>query len=67
MLPELQVDDIVQLRKAHPCGSYTWKILRIGADIKMECLGCGRQVMLERRKLARRYKLTLPPKTGNTE
>ena len=56
MLPELNLDDIVRLRKPHPCGSYEWKITRLGADIGLECLGCGRRVMLLRRKLARRLK-----------
>jgi hypothetical protein len=56
MLPELNLDDIVRLRKPHPCGSYDWKITRLGADIGLECLGCQRRVMLPRRKLARRLK-----------
>ncbi len=60
MLPELQLDDLVRLRKPHPCGSYEWRVIRIGADIKIECLGCGRQVMLPRRKFARRVKRILP-------
>jgi len=60
MLPDLQLSDRLKLRKAHPCGSYEWKVLRLGADIRIECLGCGRQVMLPRRKLARRGKQILP-------
>ena len=56
MLPELDLDDIVRLRKSHPCGSYEWKIFRLGADIGLECLGCQRRVLLPRRKLARRMK-----------
>ncbi len=56
MLPELHLDDIVRLRKPHPCGNYEWKITRLGADIRLECLGCGHSVMLPRRKLARSFK-----------
>ena len=56
MLPELDLDDVVRLRKSHPCGSYEWKIIRLGADIGLECLGCQRRVLLPRRKLARRLK-----------
>jgi hypothetical protein len=56
MLPELHIDDQVRLRKPHPCGSYEWKIVRLGADIGLECLGCGRRVMLPRRILSRRLK-----------
>jgi len=70
MLPELQLDDIVRLRKAHPCGSYKWKVTRLGADIGLECLGCGRRVLLTRRKLANRLKAIITadnaaPETDN--
>jgi hypothetical protein len=60
MLPELQLDDKVRLRKPHPCGGYEWRIVRLGADIGLECLTCGRRVLLERRTLARRMKMILP-------
>ncbi|MBC8497006.1 MAG: DUF951 domain-containing protein [Chloroflexi bacterium] len=56
MLPDLKMHDIVRLRKPHPCGSHEWKVLRIGADIRLERLGCQRLVMLSRRKLAQRVK-----------
>ena len=61
MLPEIQLDDVVRLRKPHPCGSTDWKIVRLGADIGLECLGCGRRTLLTRRKLARRFKNIVPP------
>ena len=60
MLPELRLNDIVRMRKAHPCGAYEWKVTRLGADIGLECTGCGRRVMLTRRELARRTKTILP-------
>jgi hypothetical protein len=60
MLPDLQLGDTLRLRKQHPCGSYNWKVTRLGADIGLECLGCGRRVLLPRRKLARRLKIVLP-------
>ena len=60
MLPDLQLDDIVRMRKAHPCGSTDWQVVRLGADIGLVCLGCGRRVLLERRKLAKRAKAILP-------
>jgi len=59
MLPDLRMDDVLKLRKIHPCGEERWKVIRLGADIKIECLGCGRQVMLTRRKLARSLKTNL--------
>jgi hypothetical protein len=60
MLPNLQMNDVVKLRKPHPCGSYEWVIVRLGADIGLECLECGRRVLLPRRTLARRLKSISP-------
>ena len=59
MLPDLQKDDVLRLRKPHPCGSFDWKVVRLGADIGLECLGCGHRVLLPRRQLARRLKTIL--------
>jgi hypothetical protein len=59
MLPDLQMDDIVRLRKPHPCGSLDWKVVRMGADIGLECVKCGRRVLLPRRTLARRLKMVV--------
>jgi hypothetical protein len=56
MLPELNLNDILRLRKPHPCGNYDWRLIRLGADIRLECTECGRKIMLERRVLARRLK-----------
>jgi hypothetical protein len=60
MLPNLELDDIVRLRKSHPCGSFEWKVVRLGADIGLECLRCGRRVLLPRRQLARQLKSIQP-------
>ncbi len=64
MLPDLQLDDVLRLRKPHPCGSYEWKVVRLGADVGLECLRCGRRVLLPRRELAHRIK-TVQPKSEN--
>ncbi|MBV7330486.1 DUF951 domain-containing protein [Chloroflexi bacterium TSY] len=50
---KLYVDDVVEMRKRHPCGGNQWKIDRIGADIGLVCLTCGRRILLPRRKFAR--------------
>lgn len=50
------LDDIVRLRKQHPCGGYEWTIVRLGADIGLVCNTCGRRVLLPRRELERRLK-----------
>lgn len=42
------VGDIVQLKKKHPCGSAEWEILRVGADFKLKCTGCGHEIMVPR-------------------
>lgn len=54
--PEIRVDDIVRLRKPHPCGATDWVVVRIGADIGLRCLGCGRRVLLPRPYFRRRLK-----------
>ena len=50
MVDKFYLGDIVQMKKQHPCGSYEWEVLRLGADIKIKCVGCGRIVMIPRRK-----------------
>ncbi len=50
------MDDVVQLRKPHPCGGYEWRVVRIGADIGLRCLTCGHRVLLSRRDFEKRLK-----------
>lgn len=57
---EIQLDDVIELKKQHPCGSKQWKVTRVGADIRLECLGCGRKVMLTRRDVKKRMKRIIP-------
>ena len=52
----LSLGDVVQMRKAHPCGSDRWEIIRTGADIKMKCNTCGHLVMMDRETFLRRRK-----------
>jgi hypothetical protein len=59
MLPDLRLNDVLRLRKPHPCGGYEWTVVRLGADIGLECRTCGRRVMLTRRELSRRMKTNL--------
>jgi len=47
---ELNLGDIVTMKKPHPCGSTKWTVTRVGMDIKLKCLGCGREVMSPRSK-----------------
>lgn len=50
------IDDVVRLRKPHPCGSYEWRVVRVGADIGLRCLKCDHRVLLPRRTLEKRLK-----------
>jgi hypothetical protein len=56
MTVEITVGDIVRLRKAHPCGSHEWEVVRVGADIGLKCLKCQRRVLLQRGVFERRVK-----------
>lgn len=59
MSQDVQVNDLVRLRKPHPCGSYEWKVVRIGADIGLKCQLCGRRVLLDRRTFKKRVKTVI--------
>jgi len=54
MAIEIRLGDVVRLKKKHPCGSYEWQVVRLGADIEIRCLKCQRQVFLERVVFERR-------------
>ena len=53
---ELKVGDRLKLAKQHPCGALEWHVTRVGADIGLQCAGCDRRVMLERRDVERRFR-----------
>jgi len=51
------LNDIIEMKKEHPCHkAKTWKIIRMGADIKIKCLGCGAAVMLDRSDFEKKLK-----------
>ena len=53
---DLQIGDVVRLRKKHPCGGLEWEVVRIGADIGLRCLTCSRRVLVPRSKIEKRIK-----------
>lgn len=53
---DYEVGQIVKLKKKHPCGSQEWEILRVGADFRLKCLGCGHQIMVPRRMVEKNTK-----------
>lgn len=57
---ELKLHDIVEVKKAHPCGSHQWEVLRVGMDIKLRCLGCDHIIMGQRRKIEKSIKRIVP-------
>jgi hypothetical protein len=57
MLLDLRLGDVLRLRKPHPCGGFEWRVVRLGADIGLECLTCQRYVLLSRREVEKRTKV----------
>ena len=53
---DIRLNDILTMKKQHPCGSSTWRVLRTGADFRLKCLGCGHEVMLPRSKAEKNIK-----------
>ncbi|KRN12437.1 hypothetical protein IV37_GL001214 [Fructilactobacillus fructivorans] len=57
--------DIVEMKKPHPCGTNRWEIIRMGADIKVQCTGCGHIIMISRRQFEKRLKKVLEKHAEN--
>jgi hypothetical protein len=57
---EIKLGDVVCLKKKHPCGSYEWQVVRLGADIGVKCLKCQRRVLFRRSILEGRVKTIVP-------
>lgn len=53
---EFSLGDIVTMKKPHPCGTNEWEIIRMGMDIRIKCVRCGRSVLLPRREFERALK-----------
>ena len=53
---QYEVGDVVKMKKKHPCGSFEWEILRVGADFRLKCLGCGHQIMIARKLVEKNTK-----------
>jgi len=63
---EYHLNDIVQLKKPHPCGENRWRVIRVGMDVKVRCLGCGHIVMLPHEMFIKRLKRVLPDEQPST-
>jgi hypothetical protein len=53
---DFRMEDVVRLRKPHPCGGFEWTVVRLGMDIGLRCTTCKHRVLLERRTLEKRLK-----------
>ena len=62
---DIQVGQVLELKKAHPCGSKQWTVLRVGMDFRLRCTGCGHELMLPRSKVEKSIKKIIP--TGGTQ
>ena len=56
MADRFNVGDVIRMKKPHPCGSCEWEVLRVGADFRLKCQGCGHQIMVARRLVEKNTK-----------
>lgn len=68
-MPVLKIvlGDVVRMRKTHPCGNDQWEVVRLGADIGVRCLKCGRRVLMPRVKFERRVRAFIKRGPGPDE
>ena len=67
MIAQWTVGSRVVLRKVHPCGSYEWQVYRVGADIGIRCVQCGRRLLMERAALEKRARSVSGTGTGGID
>lgn len=60
VIPHINQGDTLELKKAHPCGSKLFKVMRVGSEIRIICEGCGRDMTIPRIKLERSIKKIIP-------
>ena len=53
---ELNIGDVIKMKKQHPCGTNAWELMRVGMDIRLKCKGCGHQVMLPRKQVEKAFR-----------
>ena len=63
---DIQLHDILVMKKAHPCGEKRWEVLRTGADFRLKCLGCGHEVMVARFKAEKNIRVVERPENTST-
>lgn len=63
---DLQLGDIISMKKPHPCGEKRWVVLRLGNDLRLKCIGCGHEVMLNRTKAEKNIRTIRHPENSST-
>lgn len=63
---DIRLNDILVMKKAHPCGDKQWKVLRVGADFRLKCLGCGHEIMVPRLKAERNIRNVIREENPST-
>ena len=66
-IPVLRVGDLLELKKAHPCGGRQFRIMRVGGDVRIVCVHCGRDMTINRIKLENAIKKIIPGQVGESE
>ncbi len=64
---DIRLEDILEMKKSHPCGEKRWRVLRTGADFRLRCLGCGREVMIPRFKAEKNIRKVLRAENSSTD
>ena len=65
-IKRFNVGDILEMKKKHPCGEKRMKVLRIGSDIRMVCMGCGRDMTVAREKIEKNIRKVIPEENPTT-
>ena len=58
---DIRVNDVLELKKEHPCGSRRWQVLRVGMDFRLRCMGGGHELMIPRSKAEKSIKKVIRP------
>ena len=53
---EFGLNDIVEMKKPHPCGENRWQVIRMGMDIRIKCCGCHHSVLIPRKEFTKKMK-----------
>ena len=64
---DIRLGDTLVMKKAHPCGDKQWKVLRVGADFRLKCLGCGHEIMVPRLKAEKNIRNVIREENPSTQ